>query len=70
MMAAPGIEAHSIIMTIESGRNRLELRKARCDADRCPIYAMFKDHSQMSQNVGTADTSVSGPILQVIRQAE
>jgi triacylglycerol lipase len=44
--------------------------KALCDAGRCPTYAVFKDHSHISQNysVGTADTSVSGPVLQVLRQ--
>ncbi len=44
--------------------------KALCDAGRCPTYAVFKDHSHISQgySVGTADTSVSGPILQVLRQ--
>jgi dienelactone hydrolase len=44
--------------------------KALCDAGRCPTYLVFKDHSHISQNysVGTADTSVSGPILQVLRQ--
>jgi acetyl esterase/lipase len=47
-----------------------EVKKALCDAARCPTYAVFKDHSHISQNysVGTADTSVSGPILQFIRQ--
>jgi dienelactone hydrolase len=45
-------------------------KKALCDAGRCPTYAVFKDHSHISQNysIGTADTSVSGPILQVLRQ--
>ena len=44
--------------------------KALCDAGRCPTYAVFKDHSHISQgySVGTADTSVSGPILQVLQQ--
>jgi len=44
--------------------------KALCDAGRCPIYTVFKDHSHISQgySVGTADTSVSGPILQVLQQ--
>jgi dienelactone hydrolase len=46
--------------------------KALCDAGRCPIYTVFKDHSHISQgySVGTADSSVSGPILQVLRQIE
>jgi pimeloyl-ACP methyl ester carboxylesterase len=45
------------------------VKQALCDAGRCPTYAVFKDHSHISQNysVGTADVSVSGPILQFIR---
>jgi triacylglycerol lipase len=44
------------------------VKQALCDAGRCPTYAVFKDHSHISQNysVGTADVSVSGPILQFI----
>jgi triacylglycerol lipase len=46
------------------------IKKALCDAGRCPTYVVFKDHSHISQNysVGTPDTSVSGPILQFIHQ--
>jgi acetyl esterase/lipase len=42
--------------------------KALCDAGRCPNYVVFKDHSHISQgySVGTADHSVSGPVLQYI----
>jgi triacylglycerol lipase len=45
------------------------LNKALCDAGRCPTYTVFKDHGHLSQlySVGTADTSVSGPILEVLR---
>ncbi|HLH93939.1 MAG TPA: alpha/beta hydrolase [Xanthobacteraceae bacterium] len=44
--------------------------KALCEAGRCPIYAVFKDHSHISQgySVGTMDTSVSGPILKVLSE--
>jgi hypothetical protein len=44
------------------------LNKALCDAGGCPTYMVFKDHSHHSQNysVGTTDTSVSGPILDVL----
>jgi hypothetical protein len=44
------------------------VKQALCDVGRCPTYAVFKDHSHISQNysVGTADVSVSGPILQFI----
>lgn len=43
--------------------------KALCDAGHCPTYVMFQNHSHMSQNysVGTADISVSGPMLQFIQ---
>ena len=46
------------------------LNKALCDAGRCPIYTVFKDHGHLSQaySVGTTDTSVSGPILEVLRK--
>ena len=45
------------------------LNKALCDAGRCPTYTVFKDHGHLSQgySVGTTDTSVSGPILEVLR---
>ena len=48
------------------------LNKALCDAGRCPTYTVFKDHSHLSQgySVGTADTSVSGPILEVLRMVK
>src|SRR5262245_39772880 len=48
------------------------LNKALCDAGRCPIYTVFKDHSHLSQvySVGTTDTSVSGPILEVLRKVK
>jgi acetyl esterase/lipase len=44
------------------------VKQALCDAGRCPTYVVLKDHSHISQgySVGTADTSVSGPILQFI----
>jgi acetyl esterase/lipase len=45
-----------------------EIKKSLCDAGHCPTFTVFKDHSHMSQtfSVGTADTSVSGPILQFL----
>jgi len=48
------------------------LNKALCDAGRCPTYTVFKDHSHLSQtySVGTTDTSVSGPILEVLRKVK
>src|SRR5262245_35898443 len=48
------------------------LNKALCGAGRCPTYVVFKEHSHLSQgySVGTTDTSVSGPILEVLRKAK
>jgi dienelactone hydrolase len=48
------------------------VKQALCGAGRCPTYLVFKDHSHISQNysVGTADTSVSGPILKFIHGVE
>ena len=48
------------------------LNKALCDAGRCPTYTVFKDHGHLSQlySVGTTDTSVSGPILEIVRKVE
>jgi len=45
-----------------------KLKSAICDVGRCPEYAVFKDHSHMSQvfSVGTPDVSVSGPVLQFL----
>ncbi len=42
--------------------------KELCDAGHCPTFAVFKDHSHISQmySVGTPDTSVSGPVLQFL----
>ena len=44
------------------------VKKALCDAGRCPTYLVLKDHSHVSQNyaIGTADVSLSGPVLQFI----
>ena len=42
--------------------------KALCATGRCPNYAVYKDHSHVSQmySVGTPDVSVSGPVLQFL----
>ena len=55
---------------VDAIREADQANKALCDAGRCPIYKVFKDHSHISQNysVGTPDTSVSGPILEVLQQ--
>jgi acetyl esterase/lipase len=45
-----------------------KLKGVLCGVGRCPTYAVFKDHSHMSQvfSVGTPDVSVSGPVLQFL----
>jgi triacylglycerol lipase len=45
------------------------VKKALCDVGHCPTYLVLKDHSHVSQNysIGTADVSLSGPVLQFIR---
>lgn len=42
--------------------------KELCAAGHCPTYAVYKDHSHVSQmySVGTPDTSVSGPVLKFL----
>jgi triacylglycerol lipase len=49
-----------------------KLKSALCDVSRCPAYAVFKDHSHMSQvfSVGTPDVSVSGPVLQFLTSVQ
>jgi acetyl esterase/lipase len=44
------------------------VNKALCGAGHCPTYVVLKDHSHVSQNyaIGTADVSLSGPVLQFI----
>lgn len=48
------------------------LKKALCDAGRCPATAVFKDHSHFSQvfSFDTSDVSVSGPVGQFIRSVK
>ena len=49
-----------------------KVSSARRAAGQPTTYAMFRDHSHISQNysIGTADTSVSGPILEFIHRLE
>jgi triacylglycerol lipase len=68
--AIPLFVSHTEIDLPESFEQAEVLNKALCDAGRCPTYAVFKDHNHLSQaySVGTTDTSVSGPILEVLRK--
>ena len=42
--------------------------KALCAVGHCPTYAVYKDHSHVSQmySIGTPDMSVSGPVLKFL----
>src|ERR1700730_17395064 len=66
----PLFMSHTEVDLPDAIREADQANKALCDAGRCPTYVVLKDHSHISQNysVGTPDTSVSGPILQVLRQ--
>jgi hypothetical protein len=68
----PLLMSHTEVDLPDAVREAEQANKALCDAGRCPTYVVFKDHSHISQNysVGTPDTSVSGPILQVLRQVK
>lgn len=48
------------------------LRDELCKANRCPAYVSFKDHSHISEVMSpdTADTSVTGPILQWMKSVK
>lgn len=48
------------------------LRDKLCDAKHCPQYAVFKDHSHISEvlSPNTADVSVTGPILKWIKSVK
>jgi len=48
------------------------LRDELCKANRCPTYAVFKDHSHISEVMSpdTPDTSVTGPILKWIKSVK
>ena len=61
---------HTEVDLPEAIKQAEAVKKELCDAGRCPLYAAFKDHSHISQgySVGTADTSVSGPILELLRK--
>ena len=48
------------------------LRDELCKAKHCPQYAVFKDHSHISEvlSPGTPDTSVTAPILKWIKSVK
>jgi hypothetical protein len=59
MVVAAELDPPAIIAFSETLRDEL------CKANHCPAYAVFKDHSHISEVMSpdTADTSVTGPIL-------
>lgn len=68
----PMLMSHTEVDLPDAIREADAAKKALCDAGRCPIYAVFKDHSHISQgySIGTPDTSVSGPVLQVLNMVK
>jgi BD-FAE protein len=48
------------------------LKAELCKAGRCPTYEVYKDHSHISEvmSPGTADTSVTGPILKWMKSVK
>ena len=49
-----------------------EMKDELCKAGRCPTYLLAKDHDHLSEGyvIGTADDSVSGPILAFIKSVK
>jgi predicted esterase len=68
----PLFVSHTEVDVPEAIEQAEVLNKVLCDAGRCPTYTVFKDHSHLSQtySVGTTDTSVSGPILEILRKVK
>lgn len=68
----PLFVSHTTVDVPDAITQAKELRSALCKLRKCPSYAVFKDHSHVSQeySVGTDDQSVSGPILAFIRKSE
>jgi hypothetical protein len=66
MLAVAELDPANIITFAETFKAEL------CKADRCPTYAVFKDHSHISEVMSpdTADTSVTGPILKWIKSVK
>jgi triacylglycerol lipase len=71
-LSIPLFVTHTEVDLPEAIKQAEAVKKALCDAGRCPLYAAFKDHSHISQgySVGTADTSVSGPILEALQKVK
>jgi triacylglycerol lipase len=64
--------SHTEVDVPNAIRQAEKLKGVLCDAGRCPTYAVFKDHSHMSQvfSVGTPDVSVSGPVLKFLTSVQ
>jgi dienelactone hydrolase len=71
-LTIPLFISHTEVDLPDAIRLAEQTKKALCDAGHCPIYAVFKDHGHISQtySIGTPDTSVSGPVLQVLQQVK
>ena len=71
-VTVPLFVSHTEVDLPDSIEQADALNKALCNAVLCPIYTVFKGHGHLSQaySVGTTDTSVSGPILEVLRKVK
>ncbi len=65
-VSAAELDPPGVILFAETLRDQL------CAAKHCPQYALFKDHSHISEvmSPNTADTSVTGPILKWIKSVK
>ena len=65
-VSAAELDPPGVIVFAETLRDQL------CAAKNCPQYALFKDHSHISEvmSPNTADTTVTGPILKWIKSVK
>jgi len=68
-LAIPLLISYAEVDVPEAIAQADNVRKALCSVGKCPAYLEIKDHSHVSQifSVGTADTSMSGPVLHFVR---
>jgi len=68
-LSIPLIISHTEVDLPDAIVQAENVNKSLCAANKCPTYLVLKDHSHISQNyaVGTADVSLAGPALKLIR---
>ena len=71
-LTIPLLITHTTIDLPDAVPQAEEANKALCGVGKCPTYVVLKDHSHVSQDysIGSPDTSVSGPVLELIRKVE